>query len=236
MALLHQLSPGYLELTANHIIQTSLFSAIVCVWVMEQCLRRPTWHTLEANDTLGPHLVVPGCHAGACLRVIGCWSDSSPSENKEQLRMADALPGPGNLSHASFCSLLLASDVLDCDFSLGYTRNGKGKDHTPDFTNGPGKWKPFRDGKIKAKKAGNKKSWNWFCFHPVTSGDLPTIIIDTCDRLSFIFSRWSPQTYKNWRGLCLQRQGGSPPLEPETLWSSWRGNIIPGGSVHCKLH
>lgn len=47
----------------------------------------------------------------------------------------------------------------------------------------------------------------------------------------FYVHRRSPQTHKNRRGLCLQRRGGSPPLEPETLRSPWRGNVIPGASV-----
>lgn len=207
---------------------------LLCVRVIVQCLLHSAWDALEANDTYFVTRPGPGCLARACPRMIGCWSDSCPTENKGQLRMADALPGP-------LCSAATGWKPFTCLFplfALGEPcaglrlltrthKEGKGErsteDHSPDFAEVPGEWKPFRDGKQnKTKKTGNKKRAGT-CFASI----LPTIIIDTWFS-SFYFHRWSPQTHKNWRGLCLQRQGGSPPLEPETLWSSWRGNIIPG--------
>lgn len=55
---------------------------------------------------------------------------------------------------------------------------------------------------------------------------------------SFVLSfshRWSAQTYKNRRALCVQCQRGPPPLEPETLRSSWRGKLHSGQPCSITL-
>lgn len=103
MAVLHQIKPGYLELsfewklianTSYKCVLFVFFFLLLCVRVIVERLRRSTWRALEANDAY--FVTTPGCpcsRARACPRVIGSWSDRRPSENQKQLRMADAPPG-----------------------------------------------------------------------------------------------------------------------------------------------
>lgn len=167
---------------------------LLCVRVIVQCLLH--WDALEANDTYFVTRPGPGCLARACPRMIGCWSDSCPTENKGQLRMADALPGPP-------CSAATGWKPFTCLFplfALGEPcaglrlltrthKEGKGErsieDHSPDFAEVPGEWKPFRDGKqnkTKQRKRAIKKELELVLLPSYQPSSL------TRDSLLFIFT------------------------------------------------
>lgn len=248
MAVLHQIKPGHLELSFEwKLIANTSYKCVCfllsCVRVIVQCLRHSTWRALEANDTLWPHLVAPSAAHEHVQGWLASDQTAVPLRTRSSCGWRVRCQGLGARPWTGpepFTRLfLLFAPGEPCAGLRLLTRThkeGKGErsteDHTSDFAEGPGKCKPFRDGKKNNKKTQRKQAIK----------KLELVLFPSCHQWWFTnphhrhmwfsffnFHRWSPQTHENRRGLCLQRQRGSPPLEPETLWSSWRGNIVLGG-------
>lgn len=66
----------------------------------------------------------------------------------------------------------------------------------------------------------SKKQNNWWIFWQSSSRQICETL--TCVPVS---CRWPATTHKNRRVLRLQLQGGYAQVEPETIWSSGRGNF-----------
>lgn len=159
----------------------------------------------------------PGARARACPGMIGCCPDSHLQKTRSSCGAPHAKPR---------CSVTNMLETVHAPLSALCSHSGqRSTEKVPEMGG-------------KAKKSSNwGKKGAGTCLALVLSPVVTRLLEShhasgsrrhrlTCLSVFISACRWSAQTHGDRRALRLQRQGGPPPLEPETLRSSRRGKIM----------
>lgn len=156
-----------------------------------------------------------------CPRAIGCCPDSHLRKTRSSCGPAPAKPR---------CTVTNKLETLHTPLSALCSHSGQRS-----FFSSPKK-SSRNGGRKQRNQAIGENQGAGTCLARVLSPVVTRLLqaavaTRSRDCLSSISAcRWSAQTLGDRRALCLQRQRGPPPLEPETLRSSRRGKIVPGSA------